>query len=643
MVAPALSAALPTADALAQPFIVARLLKKGVSAEYQTGLIHHWHQFSAKEQREILLHLDALAAAVRLAGRQKSPQTAWNLLEILDRSKSASLAYIAGELSRHREPAIRRQAGLILQSMVEHGLGKSTRNHGRAATATNRPYGKDSFKLLRETVEHYSLAVEQPEQGLLIALLRLMPGSAPAVIRFAKQSKPSGLTDFAELLSDSDHPAVIPALLSMLAVPALAKAAAKGLARRFTNHDHTAILGQGHLLTDPTISKRIHQLPGKEKLAPVDEALREADADSGRDFAILLLTISMDDTQRLRKLAILGQSDHEQARLSAARAIICLLQQREIFAGPDVLAGFLFDESESIARIALRQLLIMQWEGLDRLLPDLVNSNHESIGRLAAHRLAPVAFDRLWKRWPKLTAQQRLASGRALIKIDVHFHEQLRRKMVSRDGRDITRAIAMIDQLGQAEFFRETLLHFCDHADNRIVASAVRALGPMEGGDVRMKLEMALDHSNARVRANAVEALDQQDGDRHLRQLVAMAAGDENRPRANAIKSLMAHRAADALRALASMLNDSRPRHRISALWVAGELGLLQLAELIADISANDNDPAVRDKAGQALTGMINLIQPTGDLETASSARSFASTTRQPVSKASPQAAGVQA
>jgi len=72
-----------------------------------------------------------------------------------------------------------------------------------------------------------------------------------------------------------------------------------------------------------------------------------------------------------------------------------------------------------------------------------------------------------------------------------------------------------------------------------------------------------------------------------------------------AIKALLELRAKDALPSLTRMLGDNRSEHRISALWLIDELGILQLARLVAEISLNDSDDKVKQRASRVIQHLI--------------------------------------
>ena len=255
------------------------------------------------------------------------------------------------------------------------------------------------------------------------------------------------------------------------------------------------------------------------------------------------------------------------------------------------------------------QLIRCDNDGLQSILADLVNSRHPTIRQVAARRLAPMGFAKLWDAWPKLSIDRRIAAGRALIKIDPDLHRHLATKLASRDPVNRLRALGIIATLNQGSYFEEALLDLCASHDTRIVASAIKALGGCTSDPAREVLALALDHDDPRIRANAVEAMSQTDAADHADRLMQMSAEDAQRPRANAIKALLEMRAQQALPALTRMLHDPRADHRVSALWLIDEMGLMQLAKQVAELSITDGDNRVKQRAGQVIQHLIHELE----------------------------------
>jgi HEAT repeat protein len=276
---------------------------------------------------------------------------------------------------------------------------------------------------------------------------------------------------------------------------------------------------------------------------------------------------------------------------------------------------FAHDRHPAVAKAALRHLIRSHHDGLVALLMKLVNAGHDEVRQLAGRHLAPIGFARLWEQWPNMAPDQRLAAGRALIKIDPDLHRHLGEKLELRDQQTRLRALSMIAHLNQGEFFEQALDRLARDSDEKVASAAVRALGTAASESAAGTLMTSLDHGDARVRANAVEALERLQSTQHIHRLVEMAEEDEHRPRVSAIKALMQMKTSDALHALSKMLRDKRSMHRVSALWLVESMGLLEVARQVAEMSLSDPDKKVKGRADHVIHGLIDTMNqaPPGD------------------------------
>src|SRR5690606_8527026 len=94
----------------------------------------------------------------------------------------------------------------------------------------------------------------------------------------------------------------------------------------------------------------------------------------------------------------------------------------------------------------------------------------------------------------------------------------------------------------------------------------------------------------------------------HVDQLVKMVDDPQNRPRANAIAALLDLRTADAVASLRRMLDDQRPAHRHSALWLVETVGVLDLARHVAELSISDPDANVKRRANRVIEQLLALL-----------------------------------
>lgn len=312
--------------------------------------------------------------------------------------------------------------------------------------------------------------------------------------------------------------------------------------------------------------------------------------------------------QRAARLVDLGACEDAGVRLAALRRLLAMSSGQPTEGLDNCIARFTTDADAAIARVAVWHLLRRRHSWVPQMLTKLVNSPHESVRRIAAQQLAPVGFERLWEGWPQLTFAQRLACGRALVKIDRDFHRHLAERLAGADHEARLRALSIIGDLQQGAFFTPALIQLARDQDAYIAASAVSALGSAEGEEAIGVLRQSLEHADARVRANAVESLAKLESTDHVQELVKLAGDEANRPRANAIAVLMSLRTGDAMAALHRMLDDRRPEHRGSALWLVEQMGLLEVVREVAEMSISDPEREVRRRAERVVAEMIETM-----------------------------------
>jgi HEAT repeat protein len=84
-------------------------------------------------------------------------------------------------------------------------------------------------------------------------------------------------------------------------------------------------------------------------------------------------------------------------------------------------------------------------------------------------------------------------------------------------------------------------------------------------------------------------------------QVLTMLNSRHNRERANAIKAIGQFNFATARECLLRMLADANPLHRVSALWVVGQLDLLEIMRQVSAIARRDPNLRVRKRAADML------------------------------------------
>lgn len=600
----ALSAALPHAhpDELAN---LGQAMLQRAKANGVEALINAYHRLPPDLQHQLVERAEQFSTSIRRAAGHSNTAAA-NALSIIEQAGSARLAYLVASLCRHNEPEISQRAGRCITALAQRAATSQDRDQPPLLDLLSAAY-------LTEAIEQATVLYNRHENpALLTAMLWLHPRPMPEVKAALTNPEHAAVRPLKQLITDSPDSATRRALLILITIHPLADACRQALALANTQQHLAEVLSMGHCLALNSTKLALKKIALPHAHWPDAQQLQLMPNHARRWLPHYLSAISPNDPQeQVIRLTALASKTDKATRLAVLRRLLTLSKPKTDEAQPaadnanDTLALLTRDPVPAIARTALWHLIRNDYAGLPRILADLVNSRHESIRRVAAKQLAPLGFDRFWKSWPKLDPKRRIAAGRALIKIDQDFHRHLGARLASRDPDARIRALVIIAALNQGSFFEDALLELCASHDERIVASAIKALSGCTSDAAQQALQLAMEHDDTRIRANAIEAISHTQATANLDKLLDLAQETEQRPRANAIKTLLELRAKDALPSLTRMLGDNRANHRISALWLVDELGILQLARLVAEMSLNDTDEQVKQRANQVIQHLI--------------------------------------
>lgn len=603
----AIAQALPTADS-ATLGPLAQVLMQRRQVQGEVALVQQFHRLPESTRQAVLQDAPELTRALRIAmGNHKTTGPA-NALHIIRRSASVRLAYLAADHLRYGQDELKDEAALCLLEMA----CRTTPEDAQGSTSACDPV-ETTFVLtaLRDAIRFYA---QHQRKEVLLAMFSL---PLPAVNELLASLVPLG-QDWTHptgvLLTRSDTPAVRRALLPALGVQPLHPFALDGIGISLETGNITEALHHWHLLLLKRYRTALKRIKNTDRFVPAKLAyMPKGPIGHTHGLVAWLGELSIEPHALARQLGALTQVPDPATRLAALRRLLVLADQTKPEAKVHhAIAGFCTDPKPELVRIALTHLIRCNYPDITKVLAQLINSPDPQIQRIASKRLAPVAFPKLWDSWPRLDRTQKLAVGRALIKIDPGFHSSLHDKLCMPDPASKTRALSIISDLNQGLLLQDKIRQLCRDSNPHIVASAVRALGSADPDRAIPVIEVALEHEDDRVRANAVEALAQLNTGRHADLLVGMAGDREaNRARANAIHALMQMRTGEALQALSRMLLDPRPEHRASALWLVEEMGVAEVARDVAEMSITEPDKAVRQKAGRVIQHIIDqMSQP---------------------------------
>lgn len=597
----AMAAALPTADEATAMTLATKLIKRN-HVHSVSALVRHYHQLAQPIREMVITQAPNMGRILRHLAQGGSEQEQLNVVQIVHTCADPKLCYLLSDVLRYGNAAAHEDAASALLDLAHRSL-----------------YIPDQPQTQDEATRAASGQIDLLQQSIEQAITFYGMHHQPAVIEAILETQPRPLRQAATVLNDMKHPAtrtlmqlcatpnnpaVCESMLSLLSIPVLTEPIMQGIDFMAQNHTLHRIFTQGHLMLLPDRHKVLRRLPEDEKYYPQVQTLVGIRPRQMRYLPLWFSTICRTHAQLVAQLGTLRKVPDVATRMSALR---CLMQMSPAEQDAvNLVAGFCADSDEAIARIALRHLIRIDYIDLYHLMLRLINSPHESVRKIASQHVGPVGFEKYWDSWSRFDLNQRIAAGKALIKIDPTFHVQLGEKLESTNSVDMHKAMSIIRTLNQGTFFEYALEHLTHHENPKIASAAVKTLGSAGTERAARILESSLEHTDPRMRANAVEALDQIEHRNHVNQLMKMSKEDDNRPRANAIGALLSMNFSDALTTLANMLNDERPMHRLSALWLVDHLNLRDMVRHVAELSISDRDDNVRLRASKLIEQFIN-------------------------------------
>lgn len=450
------------------------------------------------------------------------------------------------------------------------------------------------------------------------------PERAPGAARLARlldePTHPAG-SALRGTLRRARSPAIRAAAWRLLAHPGLEVPSLERVAVARTVNEHRALLELSHLALRPARARHLSLItlrgskrtlpsaPGSEHPssstranpplaalpaeAPLPDRRTQArlPARARRGIPTLACRIDLDHLARPLVLEPLLADPDPHARLASLK----------LHRPPDLL-DYTLDAHPAVARSAVLRACPTagSWAHSDpdasparsrrRIFQALTRSAHPSVRRdaaLASARTSP------WD--PTSPASRILARARLASRSSERFLAELRRRILSGPASQRLEAITLTRALRIAPRAAPELIAAArapsslDSADaSRVASAAAASLAHVPTEDASRALTFCLSHADHRVRANAVEALAARARatrdlpDAHpttFAVLVELKSDDHHRVRANALRGLLDRPVPppklyepDAIAQLVCMLEDDRPAHRLSALWLLDRL-----------------------------------------------------------------------
>ena len=596
-------------------------------------LILHFPALPADVQHHVVEATDTLYRPLREAADAADGRLP--ALEIIRRAGDPKLAYLAASLLRDRDEAVRTEAGdclieLARQAATDHEPGVNWRIDAHGA--------RELIRSVEEAVEHFA---RDRQEAALIAAVWLLPRPMPGLHKTLSDSTHPATSALRRMLEDDAREDLARGLLWLLSVPPLVDAALDTLINRLGRGSLQGVFDQRAMLALPRVAATLGRARRVARHLEGFAIRGDLPAPAAAGLLRLADAVPLEPVVRLELWRRAMQHQDPAVRLLSVRRLAAAAVQSEgISSGTNsgtragendgagegttdnhaslreaarkALAELCDDDEEAVARVAATAWL-RRGEAMPlRPLASLVVNRHASVREMAARRLGPMGFERLWRVWPKLDPERRLAAAEALIRIDAGFHNALGDRLVADDKATRLQALSMVAELGQGHHFEKVLTSLTRGKDPQLAAAAVRALGAAETETGNRVVAEAVRSEAPEVRAEAVGALSPEEAGRCAQELLRMAREEAPAPRAAAVKALLGHSAAEAQHALRDMLADDRPPHRLAAIRLADEMGLITLARPVAEMAVSDPDESVRSAAWSAIARLLAAMNDTG-------------------------------
>lgn len=557
-------------------------------------------------------------------------------LSLFESLADADLVFVLPMLVGDSEGAIARRADRLLLATTEAAVDMPGAMLGQSADAAASPASdaapsRDSFDpprvtpdrlvpLLADSAEtwetHQSRAVMLALTLLLAADdVRWRIGSAGARLDRVIEQHEHAATALRGTLRWSKSPAArLAAWRGLGTRPELAAACVDRVAWASDIADHEAVCARAALLARnarrSTWSKiAVRTRPGTSTLAeggPVPDRAAFEQMNEPARAGVASLVAAMGGTAEAKRAAREPALADPSGRVRLAAVA---------HSPSDELIDWVHDADESIAHAAaLRWSMAGIRPGRSktpararRVMRTLTRSPHAALRRWSAQesrRIDPWAGDGAWSR---VSARQALAADAK------GFMRELAARCIGGEVADRIAALSLVRPMRLSEEMVSVLERAAGDSDDRVAATAARALEGCELPKAADIVRALLGHRDGRVRSNAAEAL--AGAARPARDLpgvlVELQHDAHHRVRGSAVREgvrVGGEAAREAVESLKALIADRSVPNRLAGVWAADRVIEAEpmrsarddLAAMLAVLATDDADPGVRRRAAMA-------------------------------------------
>ena len=343
------------------------------------------------------------------------------------------------------------------------------------------------------------------------AFLQLAPRENAVLLRILCDPRNAAFVPMQQVLAADERPGVLRLLLGYLDDPVPPAAVLAGLFRRRDRRCVESLLKRIGADPSPAVRANLRKI---EVIPCLDDDGLIADLDDQRMQVLVRLTICA-GLKPERSLELLRKYSRGRSAAGRRAALEALADRR----GPivtEIVLRSLTDVDAGVRAAALRQLRPRGIPGALTTLIAALDDPAAEVRDAARANLTEFAFHRFLPAFELLDEEVRRTTARLVRRVDPTSVARLRDEMQSAQGKRRMRALEIVAAMELTSDLSPDVLRCARDGDHLVRTEAARALGAVDGDDVRaMLVELAADDGFA-VRDAASES---------LRQLERRAAG----------------------------------------------------------------------------------------------------------------------
>lgn len=336
------------------------------------------------------------------------------------------------------------------------------------------------------------------------AFLQLAPRDNAVLLRILCDARDAAFVPMQQVLAVDERPGVLRLLLGYLEDPTPPWSVTAALFRRTDRRCIESLLKRIGAEPSPSVRANLRRI---ETIAWLDDETLVASLDDARLQALVRLTTAagLKPERALEVLLKLARGGSPVGRRAALEA---LADRRGVAVNERILRS-LADPDAGVRAAALRQLRPRGIPGALTTLIEALDDPADEVRDAARANLEEFSFRRFHAAYELLDEDVRRTTAGLVRRVDPASAARLRDEMRSAQGKRRMRALEIVAAMELTAELLPVVLECADDGDHLVRAEAAKALGAVDGDEVRTALVGLTADSSFAVRDAAAESLRQ--------------------------------------------------------------------------------------------------------------------------------------